>query len=115
MAVTSAVKALIPSKLRSNDDSNNDADSAAHSGNTDTDSPRREDQDDLMAHEEEMDFVSQWEEETRTMSPSQIVMEPEQKKVGHSSHHLRLDDFELLKTLGTGAPFALPPYNALAY
>lgn len=74
MAVTSAVKALIPSKLRGNDDSSNDADNAAHSANKDADSPRREDQDDMMAHEEEMDFISQWEEETRPMSPSQIAI-----------------------------------------
>jgi hypothetical protein len=57
----------------------------------------------MMAHEEEMDFISQWEEEKRPLSPSQITMEPAQKRVGHSSHHLRLDDFELIKTLGTGA------------
>lgn len=29
-------------------------------------------------------------------------MDPEQKLVGHSSRSLRLEDFELMKTLGTG-------------
>lgn len=106
MAVTSAVKHLIPSKLRSNDDSSNDTSTgnAAQSAQKDTDSPRRETKDDMMAHEEEMNFISQWEEEKRPLSPSQIAMDPAQKKVGHTSHHLRLEDFELIKTLGTGAP-----------
>lgn len=105
MAVTSAVKHLIPSKLRtSNEDSSNDTDNASQITPRDTDSPRRETKDDVMAHEEDMKFISQWGEETRPLSPAQIAMEPAQKKVGHSSHHLRLDDFELIKTLGTGAP-----------
>lgn len=104
MAVTAAVKHLIPSKLRSNEESNNDTGNAtAKSAPRDIDSPRRETKDDMMAHEEEMSFISQWEEEKRPMSPAQIAMDPAQKKVGHSSHHLRLDDFELIKTLGTGA------------
>ncbi|KAE9989182.1 hypothetical protein Vi05172_g6319 [Venturia inaequalis] len=103
MAVTAAVKHLIPSKLRSNEESNNDTGNAtAKSAPRDIDSPRRETKDDMMAHEEEMSFISQWEEEKRPMSPAQIAMDPAQKKVGHSSHHLRLDDFELIKTLGTG-------------
>ncbi|QDS69728.1 hypothetical protein FKW77_009997 [Venturia effusa] len=96
MVVTSAVKHLIPSKIRSNDNSSNDT------GNAPQSAPRRETKDDMMAHEEEKNFISQWGEESRPMSPSQVAMDPAQKKVGQSSHHLRLDDFELIKTLGTG-------------
>ena len=98
MAVTSAIHALVPQKFLSNEDSSNDDGNAAQSV-----SPRHEDQDDMMAHEEEMDFISHWEEDKSPLSPSQITMEPAEKKIGHSSHHLRLDDFELIKTLGTGA------------
>jgi hypothetical protein len=108
MAVTAAMHHLIPQKLRSNDDPSNDNSNAAQSGRQSSHSPRHEDHDDMMAHEEEMNFISQWEEEKRPLSPSQITMEPAQKKVGHSSHHLRLDDFELVKTLGTGARIVFP-------
>lgn len=114
MAVTSAIHALIPSKLRSNDESINDHSYATQNAQQDSHSPRHENQDDMIAHEEEMDFISQWEEEKRPLSPSQITMGPAQKKIGHSSHHLRLDDFELIKTLGTGARIVFPgQYNRM--
>lgn len=115
MAVTSAIHALVPSKLRSNDDGDNNTSNAAQSAQHESNSPRHEDQDDMMAHEEEMNFISQWEEEKRPLSPSQITTEPAQKKVGNSSHHLRLDDFELIKTLGTGAHQYLFSPNTMSY
>lgn len=107
MAVTSAMHHLLPPQLRSNDESSNDKSNVPQSANQSSHSPRhgdrhQDDQDGMMAHDEEMDFISQWEEDKEPLEPSQITLEPAQKKVGHSSRHLRLDDFELIKTLGTG-------------
>src|ERR1700712_3704811 len=113
MAVTNAIHQLMPQKLRSSDDSSNDHSNASQSAQLSGHSPRHEDQDDIMAHDEEMNFISEWEEENRPLSPSQITMDPAQKRIGHSSHHLRLDDFELIKTLGTGALVFLGQCNRM--
>lgn len=53
--------------------------------------------------EEEKHILAQWEEQKRTLSPDDVAMDPSQKPVGHSSKVLREEDFELVKTLGTGA------------
>lgn len=36
------------------------------------------------------------------LSPDQITQDPEHKKLGLSSDHLKVTDFELMRTLGTG-------------
>lgn len=50
----------------------------------------------------EKDFIASFESDSRLLSPSQIIEDPMNQKLGSSSQSLRLDDFELLKTLGTG-------------
>ncbi|KAF1840081.1 Pkinase-domain-containing protein [Cucurbitaria berberidis CBS 394.84] len=52
--------------------------------------------------EEEKRTLAQWEDHKRTLSPDEIDKDPEKKVVGHSSKVLRQEDFELIKTLGTG-------------
>ncbi|KAH9881141.1 hypothetical protein J1614_001636 [Plenodomus biglobosus] len=52
--------------------------------------------------EEEKQTLAQWEARKRTLSPDEIDVDPDQKVVGHSSKVLREEDFELIKTLGTG-------------
>jgi protein kinase A len=52
--------------------------------------------------EEEKRTLAQWEAQRHTLSPDEIDKDPEQKTVGHSSKVLRQEDFELIKTLGTG-------------
>jgi len=54
--------------------------------------------------EEEKRTLADWEAQKHTLSPDEIDKDPEQKVVGHSSKVLREEDFELIKTLGTGAP-----------
>ncbi|KAF2733816.1 Pkinase-domain-containing protein [Polyplosphaeria fusca] len=54
------------------------------------------------AREEEKRALMQWEEHKRPLSPGQVHSDPERKMVGHSSNVLRQEDFELVKTLGTG-------------
>lgn len=36
------------------------------------------------------------------LTPAEITENPEEKKLGFSSHNLAISDFTLLKTLGTG-------------
>lgn len=55
------------------------------------------------ARDEEKRKLAHWEDHKHPLSPSQIHMDPARKLVGHSSGVLRREDFELLKTLGTGA------------
>lgn len=54
------------------------------------------------AREEEKQKLAEWEAEKRPLEPEEIVVDPQQKPVGHSSKLLRKEDFELIKTLGTG-------------
>jgi hypothetical protein len=53
--------------------------------------------------EEEKRTLAEWESRKSTLSPDEIDKDPEKKVVGHSSKVLREEDFELIKTLGTGA------------
>lgn len=53
--------------------------------------------------EDEKHTLAQWEAQRGTLSHDDIDKDPEQKTVGHSSKVLREEDFELIKTLGTGS------------
>jgi protein kinase A len=55
------------------------------------------------ARDEEKHKIALWEEQKHPLEPGKIDQDPEQKMVGHSSSVLRQEDFELIKTLGTGA------------
>ncbi|KAK5170558.1 cytochrome c oxidase subunit 1 [Saxophila tyrrhenica] len=52
--------------------------------------------------EDEKAKLAEWEAEKRTLEPSEVAQNPGQKPVGHSSKYLRKEDFDLVKTLGTG-------------
>ncbi|KAL9086073.1 MAG: hypothetical protein Q9165_007285 [Trypethelium subeluteriae] len=52
--------------------------------------------------EEEKRMLADWEAGKRPLEPAEIAVDPSRKVVGHSSKHLRCEDFQLLKTLGTG-------------
>ncbi|KAI8931361.1 hypothetical protein NX059_012536 [Plenodomus lindquistii] len=52
--------------------------------------------------EEEKQTLAQWEAQKHVLSPDEIDIDPDKKVVGHSSKVLREEDFELIKTLGTG-------------
>ncbi|KAF1999021.1 Pkinase-domain-containing protein [Amniculicola lignicola CBS 123094] len=82
-----------------------------HSSSKDSGAPSEPDstspferQDSAMdrAREDEKRALAQWEDKQRPMSPGEVHMDPERKAVGHSSRTLRKQDFELIKTLGTG-------------
>lgn len=52
--------------------------------------------------EQEKQQLAQWEAQKHTLTPEEIDIDPQKKPVGHSSKVLREEDFELIKTLGTG-------------
>lgn len=51
----------------------------------------------------EKQTLAQWEDRKQALTPDEIDKDPDKKVVGHSSKVLREEDFELVKTLGTGA------------
>lgn len=57
---------------------------------------------DYNAREEEKQKLAEWEANKTPLEPSEIIVDPQKKPVGHSSKVLRKEDFELIKTLGTG-------------
>ena len=61
-----------------------------------------EDKASYNAREEEKQKLVDWTAEKRTLEPSEISTSPSKKPVGQSSKHLRREDFDLVKTLGTG-------------
>lgn len=52
--------------------------------------------------QKEKDFIACFECNGPPLTPSQIVENPRNKEVGVASKHLRVGDFELIKTIGTG-------------
>lgn len=52
--------------------------------------------------EDEKRMLAQWADRDQPLSPSEIMRDEDDKMVGHSSRALRQEDFELIKTLGTG-------------
>ena len=52
----------------------------------------------------EKDFISCYECNGPSLSPDQIADAPRNKEVGCASKQLRVADFDLLKTIGTGRP-----------
>ena len=51
---------------------------------------------------ESLEFVAHYEDDGRILSPRQIAQDPRHKTLGGSSSGLRIEDFDLIKTLGTG-------------
>lgn len=46
--------------------------------------------------------MAEWEGNKRTLEPNEVAANPNKKPVGQSSKYLRKEDFDLIKTLGTG-------------
>lgn len=82
---TAAIKNHILPKLTRNKDDNEGRPNAAQ---------------DASKRENEKQFIVHWEEEQRPLEPEEITID--HKRLGHSSNYLRPEDFQLLKTLGTG-------------
>jgi protein kinase A len=106
--MAAALQHLVPHVLRSNHDENQGRNNGHNSHATYAPTEEPESKEDMRAREEEKHFISSWEGNKHPLSPSQVASDPEKKKIGHSSRHLRLEDFELIKTLGTGAHMQCP-------
>lgn len=91
---------ILPKSLRNghHEDQNNDA-SPPQQNYSET---KNENPSTVKRRESEKHAIAHWEDQKRPLSPSQITIDPSKKPVGHSNKHLRCQDFELLKTLGTG-------------
>jgi protein kinase A len=56
----------------------------------------------MAAREQEKKKLAEWEAEKKPLEYDEIMVDPSKKVVGHSSKVLKYEDFELIKTLGTG-------------
>ena len=77
----------------------------SNSSNLITDHPVNEEE-----RQKERDFLCCYECNQAPLSPSEISDAPRNKEVGTASKNLRVGDFELIKTIGTGnlhQPFLL--------
>lgn len=90
MAAAAIKNHLIPKALRSNDQDDNQVNTAQGAPN------------DRSTREHEKQFIVHWEEERRPLEPEEITVDLDQKRLGQSSSSLRPEDFYLIKTLGTG-------------
>ncbi|KAH7112896.1 kinase-like domain-containing protein [Dendryphion nanum] len=83
--------------------SNKERDDSSSKSNNNHTPPHHERLDSTMVdrvRDDEKHALAQWEDHQGPLTPGQI--ESGQKTVGHSSQTLRQEDFELIKTLGTG-------------
>lgn len=62
----------------------------------------RDSRETVQAREQEKQKLTEWEAEKKPLEYEEILVAPSEKPVGHSSKVLRYNDFELIKTLGTG-------------
>lgn len=63
----------------------------------------------MTQREQEKQHLANWEAERQPLEPDVVAQDPAKKRVGHSSRFLRCEDFELIKTLGTGMRNACSP------
>jgi len=56
----------------------------------------------MAARDQEKKKLAEWEADKKPLEYDQIMVDPSKKVVGHSSKVLKYEDFELIKTLGTG-------------
>ena len=53
--------------------------------------------------DQEKQFVAHFSEQHETLPPEEVLQAPRNKELGRSSRALSVHDFELVRTLGTGA------------
>ena len=57
----------------------------------------------LQTAQHEKQFIAHFSEQQRPLPPDEIAQDPRNKELGRSSRSLSVHDFELVRTLGTGA------------
>lgn len=53
--------------------------------------------------EQEKHFIAEFAEQQHPLPPEEVQQDPRNKELGKSSRGLSVEDFELVRTLGTGA------------
>jgi hypothetical protein len=53
--------------------------------------------------QQEKDFVAHFSDQQHVLPPDEVLQDPRNMDLGHSSKSLSVRDFELVRTLGTGA------------
>lgn len=104
-----AIKSHIPSVFHRSHDNHDSSTSSSPPQAPQSSNQKSDSHVDSAAHEQQKKSISQWDDNRRPLSPDQIAQDPSQKEIGHSSKNLRFDDFELIKTLGTGTAASLAP------
>jgi protein kinase A len=61
---------------------------------------------------QERQFVARFSDQKCVLPPDEIQQDPRNKELGRSSKSLTVRDFELVRTLGTGAFFPRPQFSA---
>lgn len=95
MAAAALKNHFLPKVFRNNDHRNQNQDNSAQ------EAPNSADQDNTSSRGNERKFIVHWEEEG-LLEPNEIDIDPECKRLGLSSSSLRIENFNLIKTLGTG-------------
>ncbi|MCJ1286867.1 serine/threonine protein kinase, AGC [Xylographa opegraphella] len=90
MAAAAAIQSMIPRHLPGSKKSSKPAEDVPRAPHNNEEQER------------EKHFVAQMTTLAEPLPPKEIAENPKHKQLGGSSHQLRIDDFELVKTLGTG-------------
>jgi hypothetical protein len=93
----------LPHQLRKASTTNDTAGTTSPTGgNRKPSVQRRESRQESKQHDLERKQILHWEADKHPLKPEEIAKRGEEKHVGFSSHRMTVDDFDLLKTLGTG-------------
>lgn len=90
---TAAMTHLIPNFFHHNNGHSQNRQPIVASGDSRTDAEE---------HNAERNDVVNWSQGNGTLSPEEVAKNPNEKCVGHSARHLGREDFEFIRTLGTG-------------
>lgn len=90
---TAAMTNLIPNFFHHNNGHSQNRQPIVASGDSRTDAEE---------HNAERNDVVNWSQGNGTLSPEEVAKNPNEKCVGHSARHLGREDFEFIRTLGTG-------------
>lgn len=76
--------------------------SKSDSVNTNSTSPPSNHAQKMETAQQEKEFVAHYADQTRSLRTEEIQEDRRNKELGHSSKSLSVEDFELVRTLGTG-------------
>jgi hypothetical protein len=96
MAAAKLTNFITAKVLRDSDHGNEKQNSGAQNVQTSAD------QGDTSQRQNEKQLIVHWEDDKGVLEPNEITNDSEHKGLGPTSRSLRVEDFKLIKTLGTG-------------